>query len=282
MEEVEVNDITSGPEVYQQEEEEDEEEEEEEFLSKSTTDEDDDENELDFCISENEDEMATSEMKFEPQDVTRSITKALLQYLPGTIAQWKEYPREVLDNLFQTFLTSHHFATEREVADARTTWNKIVANRFTDYLNQHKAAAKKASGNFDDPLMWKGRGPPAIRRDYWDAMCDKWATEDFRHRSKVATENRTKMPEATLHTSGSISFGRQKRKMEKEKGGSVSYKVLFEHTHRKKNTGDFVSEKAKEETYAEHMADRHGGDSTQHPEFDAMAWLAATGQPKKG
>ncbi|MQL76791.1 hypothetical protein Taro_009189, partial [Colocasia esculenta] len=317
MEEVEVNDITSEPEVYQQEEEEDEEEEEEEFLSKSTTDEDDDENELDFCTSKNEDEMATSEipirvstfafafasicafrciikalagaqplssplaqlsslppvaplgshppvvdhldsgpsetngrrlialiysdgrpMKFEPQDVTRSITKALLQYLPEPIAQWKEYPKE----------TSHHFATEREVADARTTWNKIAANRFTDYLNKHKAAAKKVSGNFDDPLMWKGRGPPAIRRDYWDAMCDKWATEGFRHRSRIAAENRTKMPEATLHTSGSISFGRQKRKME---------------------------------TYAEQMVDRHGGDSTQHPEFDAMAWLAATGQPKK-
>ncbi|MQM20152.1 hypothetical protein Taro_053167, partial [Colocasia esculenta] len=140
-------------------------------------------------------------MKFEPQDVTRRITNALLQYLPGPIAQWKEYPRE----------TSHHFATEREVADARTTWNKIAANRFTDYLNKHKAAAKKASGNFDDPLMWKGRGPPAIRRDYWDAMCDKWAMEDFRHRSKIAAENRTKMHEATLHTSGSINFGRQKR-----------------------------------------------------------------------
>ncbi|MQM01924.1 hypothetical protein Taro_034683, partial [Colocasia esculenta] len=213
-------------------------------------------------------------MKFEPQDMTRSITKALLQYLPGPIAQWKEYPRE----------TSHHFATEREVADARTTWNKIAANRFTDYLNKHKVAAKKASGNFDDPLMWKGRGPPAIRRDYWDAMCDKWATEDFRHRSKIAAENRTKMPEATLHTSSSISFGRQKRKMEKEKGGSVSYKELFEQTHRRKTTGDFVSQKVKEvmETYTEQMVDRHGGDSTQHPEFDAMAWLTAIGQPKKG
>ncbi|MQM14671.1 hypothetical protein Taro_047607 [Colocasia esculenta] len=117
-----------------------------------------------------------------------------------------------------------------------------------------------------------GRGPPAIRRDYWDAMCDKWATEDFRHRSRIAAENRTKMPEATLHTSGSISFGRQKRKMEKEKGGLVSYKELFEHTHRKKI----------QETYAEQMVDKHDDDSTQHPEFDAMAWLAATGQPKKG
>ncbi|MQL68814.1 hypothetical protein Taro_001099 [Colocasia esculenta] len=185
--------------------------------------------------------------------------------------------------------TSHHFVSEREVADARTTWNKIAANRFTDYLNKHKAAAKKASGNFDDPLMWKGRGPPAIKRDYWDAMCDKWATEDFRHRSKIAAENRTKMPEATLHTSGSICFGRKKEKngktsYEKDKGGPVSYKELFEQTHRRKTIGDFVSQKAKEvmETYTEQMVDRHDGDSTQHPEFDAMTWLTAVGQPKKG
>ncbi|MQL72000.1 hypothetical protein Taro_004314 [Colocasia esculenta] len=180
--------------------------------------------------------------------------------------------------------TSHHFATEREVADARTTWNKIAPNRFTNYLHKHKAAAKKASRNFDNPLMWKGRGPPTIRRDYWDVMCDKWGTEDFRHCSRIDVENRTKMPEATLHTSGSISFERQKRKMEKEKGGSVSYKELFEHTHRRKNTGDFVSQKSKEvmETYAEQIVDRHGGDSTQHPEFDVMAWFGATGQPKKG
>ncbi|MQL81939.1 hypothetical protein Taro_014406 [Colocasia esculenta] len=104
-------------------------------------------------------------MKFEPQDVTRSIIKALLQYLPGPIAQWKEYPRE-----------------------------------------------------------------------------------------------------------------------EKEKGGHVSYKELFEHTHRRKNTGDFVSKKSKEvmETYAKQMVDKYGADSTQHPEFDAMAWLAAIGEPKKG
>ncbi|MQM08643.1 hypothetical protein Taro_041500 [Colocasia esculenta] len=118
---------------------------------------------------------------------------------------------QLIPNIFGR--TSYHFVTEREVADARTTWNKIAANRFTDYLNKHKAAAKKASGNFDDPLMWKGRGPPAIRRDYWNAMCDKWATEDFRHRSRIAAENQTKMPEATLHTSGSKSFERQKRKM---------------------------------------------------------------------
>ncbi|MQM01130.1 hypothetical protein Taro_033876 [Colocasia esculenta] len=29
------------------------------------------------------------------------------------------------------------------------------------------------------------------------------------------------------------------------------------------------------------MVDKHGDDSAQHLEFDPMAWLAATGQPKK-
>ncbi|MQL70116.1 hypothetical protein Taro_002428 [Colocasia esculenta] len=71
---------------------------------------------------------------------------------------------------------------------------------------------------------------------------------------------------------------------EKEKGGPMSCKELFEHTHQRKNIGDFVSQKVEEamETYVEQMVDKHGGDSIQHLEFDDMAWLAATGQPKKG
>ncbi|MQM02582.1 hypothetical protein Taro_035350 [Colocasia esculenta] len=36
------------------------------------------------------------------------------------------------------------------------------------------------------------------------------------------------------------------------------------------------------ETYVEQMVDKHGDDSTQHPEFDPTAWLAETGQRKKG
>ncbi|MQM02678.1 hypothetical protein Taro_035447 [Colocasia esculenta] len=61
---------------------------------------------------------------------------------------------------------SYRFTIEREVADARIAWDKIVVNRFTDYLNKYKAVAKKATRNFDDLLMWKGHGPPSIKRDY--------------------------------------------------------------------------------------------------------------------
>ncbi|MQL89683.1 hypothetical protein Taro_022265 [Colocasia esculenta] len=56
-------------------------------------------------------------------------------------------------------------------------------------------------------------------------------------------------PQIIQHT------GQRNYNKEKEKGSHVSYKELFEYTHRKKNTGDFVSQKAKEvmETYAEQM-----------------------------
>ncbi|MQL79662.1 hypothetical protein Taro_012088, partial [Colocasia esculenta] len=112
-----------------------------------------------------------------------------------------------------------------------------------------KELAKRAVGGVADPLQWKGHDPPAIRKDYWDAMCDQWATQEYQSRSAIATQNRAKMPEASLHTSGSITFGRHKKRME---------------------------------SYEQQLIERHGDGSSQHPQFDALAWLVAAGLPKKG
>ncbi|MQL96545.1 hypothetical protein Taro_029222 [Colocasia esculenta] len=133
-------------------------------------------------------------------------------------------------------------------------------------------------------LVSAGHGPPAIRKDYWDAMCDQWATQEHQARSTIATQNRAKMPEASLHTSGSITFGCHKKRMEEETGGPVAYTELFRRTHKRKESGEFVSQRAKEvvESYEQQLIERHGDDSSQHPQFDASAWLVATGQLKKG
>ncbi|MQL93249.1 hypothetical protein Taro_025890 [Colocasia esculenta] len=37
-----------------------------------------------------------------------------------------------------------------------------------------------------------------------------------------------------------------------------------------------------EESYEQQLIERHGDDSSQHPQFDASAWLVAVGEPKKG
>ncbi|MQL86951.1 hypothetical protein Taro_019474 [Colocasia esculenta] len=114
-------------------------------------------------------------------------------------------------------------------------------------------------------------------------MCDQSATKEYQSRLAIATQNRAKMPEASLHTSGSITFGCHKKRMEEEAGGLVAYTELFHRTHKRKESGEFVSEREKEvvESYEQQLIERHGDDSYQHPQFNVSAWLVVAGQPKK-
>ncbi|MQL88854.1 hypothetical protein Taro_021420 [Colocasia esculenta] len=55
----------------------------------------------------------------------------------------------------------------------------------------------------------------------------------------IATQNRAKMPDASLHTSGSITFGRHKKRMEEEEaGGPEAYRELFRRTYKRKESGE--------------------------------------------
>jgi hypothetical protein len=98
-------------------------------------------------------------------------------------------------------------------------WQKVAANRFADTLHNMKTTAKKATGEIDDPLQWKSHGPATVRRDYWEGMCDKWASNDFRNRSAKAAQNRAVMFDAHLHIGGSRTFGSYQKKM-------VSYQYI--------------------------------------------------------
>ncbi|MQL91149.1 hypothetical protein Taro_023753 [Colocasia esculenta] len=219
-----------------------------------------------------------SSMKFEPPEVTRLITKSLLHHLPG-----RRGTSSIASSSHFWYCT-YRFATAKQEEDARIAWKKVAGRRFSDYLSKKEELAKRAVGGVADPLQWKGYGPPAIRKDYWDAMCDQSAAQEYQSRSSITTQNWAKMPEASLHTSGSITFGRHKKRMEEEAGGPVAYTELFRRTHKHKESGEFVSERAKEvvESYEQQLIERHGDDSCQHPQFDASAWLVAAGQPKKG
>ncbi|MQM23658.1 hypothetical protein Taro_056726 [Colocasia esculenta] len=61
------------------------------------------------------------------------------------------------------------------------------------------------------------------------------------------------------------------------------FQELFDETHKKKRTNDYISEKAREvaESYSRGMDERYGDDS-QCPELDPNIWVAASGAPKKG
>ncbi|MQM16186.1 hypothetical protein Taro_049138 [Colocasia esculenta] len=61
------------------------------------------------------------------------------------------------------------------------------------------------------------------------------------------------------------------------------FQELFDQTHKKKGTDDYISQKAWEvaESYSRGMDERYGDDS-QRPELDLDIWVAASGAPKKG
>ncbi|MQM02622.1 hypothetical protein Taro_035388 [Colocasia esculenta] len=114
-------------------------------------------------------------------------------------------------------------------------------------------------------------------------LCDIWGAEKWNENSAKAKQERAAHPEANVHTSGSISFATHKARLEVQLKQPPQFQELFDETHKKTGTNDYISEKAWEvaESYSRGMDERYGDDS-QHPELDPDIWVAASGAPKKG
>ncbi|MQL97952.1 hypothetical protein Taro_030651 [Colocasia esculenta] len=134
-----------------------------------------------------------------------------------------------------------------------------------------------------DKNQWKEHGPVWMRKEYWIELCDIWGAEKWNENSAKAKQNRTAHPEANVHTSGSVSFPMHKARLEVQLKRPPQFQELFDETHKKKGTNDYISEKAREvaESYSRGMDERYGDDN-QRPELDPDIWVAASAAPKKG
>ncbi|MQM21001.1 hypothetical protein Taro_054032 [Colocasia esculenta] len=103
-------------------------------------------------------------------------------------------------------------------------------------------------------------------------------------RSQAAKRNRTTHPEKNLHTSGSVSYSTHNKKSVMSRARACPYfSELFDRTHKRKGTDDYVSESARTivETYDRTMTDCYV-ESTSQPDLDLEAWVDAVGEPRKG
>ncbi|MQL76799.1 hypothetical protein Taro_009201 [Colocasia esculenta] len=134
-----------------------------------------------------------------------------------------------------------------------------------------------------DKNEWKEHGPVWMRKEYWTELCDILGAEKWNENLNKAKKNRAAHPEANLHTSGSVSFATHKARLEVKLKRPPQFQELFDETHKKKGTNDYISEKAREvaESYSRGMDERYGDDN-QRPELDPDIWVAAFGAPKKG
>ncbi|MQL96252.1 hypothetical protein Taro_028930 [Colocasia esculenta] len=137
--------------------------------------------------------------------------------------------------------------------------------------------AMKTTGN-RDPMAWLDYGPVWLRRDYWESLCERWATGPWQKRSQAAKRNRSTHPEKNVHNSGSISYATHIQKLHHELERVPTFRELFNQTHKRKGTYDYVSESARTIT---DDADRYV-EGTPQPDLDPEAWVDAAGGPRKG
>ncbi|MQL87766.1 hypothetical protein Taro_020310 [Colocasia esculenta] len=122
-----------------------------------------------------------------------------------------------------------------------------------------------------DPTAWMNYGPVWMMRDYWESLCHRWATEPWQERSQAAKRNRAAHPEKNVHTSRSVFYATHRQKLRDELERAPAFRELFDRTHKRKETDDYVSESARTiSTYDRTMAD-HYAEGTPQPDLDSKA-----------
>ncbi|MQL95576.1 hypothetical protein Taro_028245 [Colocasia esculenta] len=94
--------------------------------------------------------------------------------------------------------------------------------------------------------------------------------------------NRVANPEANMHTSGSISFATHHSRLEKEPKRPPTFQEVFDKTHKKKRTDQYISDRAREvaESYSQQMTEKYAEEEKQpqlDPETSAFTTAGAPG-----
>ncbi|MQM03942.1 hypothetical protein Taro_036731 [Colocasia esculenta] len=135
---------------------------------------------------------------------------------------------------------------------------------------QDKATKTTSS---QDPTAWMDYDPVWLWRDYWGSLCHRWAIRPWQERSQAEKCNRAALPEKNVHTSRSVSYATHSQKLRHELDRAPTFRELFDQTHKRKRTDNYVSESARTiaETYDRTMADRYA-EVTPQPDLDLEAW----------
>ncbi|MQM19339.1 hypothetical protein Taro_052341, partial [Colocasia esculenta] len=165
---------------------------------------------------------------------------------------------------------------------ARVVWKSTAQTNFRRSMWKARNKAAKTTGS-QDPTAWMDYGPVWMRRDYWESLCHRWATGPWQKRSQAAKRNRAAHSKKNVHTRGSVSYAAHSQKLRYELERALTFRELFDRTHKRKGMDDYVSESASTiaETYDRTMANRLAEGSPQL-DLDAEAWVDTVGGPRKG
>ncbi|MQM21013.1 hypothetical protein Taro_054043 [Colocasia esculenta] len=159
--------------------------------------------------------------------------------------------------------------------DYRAVWESTAQTSLRKSMWEAQDKAMKTTCNRDS-MAWLDYDPVWLRRDFWESLCERWATGPRQERSQAAKCNRSTHPEKNVHTSGSISYATHSQKLHHELERAPTFRELFDRTHKRKGTDDYVSESART------IAINRYVEGTPQPDLNPEAWVDAAGGPRKG
>ncbi|MQL86603.1 hypothetical protein Taro_019135 [Colocasia esculenta] len=169
------------------------------------------------------------------------------------------------------FTWRYAFMRPEDLPRARVIWESTAQTNLRKSMWEARDKAMKTTSN-RDPMAWLDYGPVWLRRDYWESLCECWATGPWQERSQAVKRNRSTHPEKNVHSRGSVSYVTHNQKLHHEFERAPAFRELFDWTHKRKGTNDYISESARTiaETYDRTMADRYA-EGTPQPDLDPEA-----------
>ncbi|MQM10098.1 hypothetical protein Taro_042987 [Colocasia esculenta] len=185
----------------------------------------------------------TTRGKIDHGSASRYITTLVHAHIPRPVDAWREFLVPVRDLLYDMFTRRYAFTRPEDLPRARAVWESTAQTNLRKSMYEARDKAMKTTGS-QDPTAWLDYGPVWLRRDYWESLCHRWATGPWQERSQVAKRYRATHMEKNVHTSGSVSYATHSQKLH-ELERAPTFCELFDRTHKRKGTDDYVSESAR-------------------------------------
>ncbi|KAF3326455.1 Plant transposase (Ptta/En/Spm family) [Carex littledalei] len=169
--------------------------------------------------------------KIKPKDITASITRLALNFMPGPIRSYHNWDKSWKDIFENAFLERFRYRADQDVSRCRAVLDAIAAKRYTEELNKARTKCIKKFG--DDIDSWKSMVPHwCLQPSHWAGLCDIFNTEDWKGLSKQNKENRLASGFAVPHYGGCSSAHQHLNKLKTlKKGGAPTMRELYVHLH---------------------------------------------------
>ncbi|XP_047164638.1 uncharacterized protein LOC124834076 [Vigna umbellata] len=118
-----------------------------------------------------------------------------------------------------------------------------VGGGFYPTRTASKAITATIKQQFDEPWLTWGQIPKETRDVFFDRF--KWNMPLYRQKCETAKKNQTSEKGGCLHIGGSISVHEHAIRLSQELGRSVHVDEIFQQTHIRQSTGEFVDERSR-------------------------------------